>query len=302
MEFKRPMLAVALKKPDYQKLRFPYLASKKIDGIRGTVIRGRDGLPVLVSRKKIKIPNLHTQRLFAREEFMGLDGELAVGPPNAKDLMQRTLSGIMSEEGEPDVTFHVFDKWDKVGPYYLRAVAARERLVDADKSLAWVSHTVVNNLNELERLEDRYIKEGYEGMMLREPHGPYKMNRSTLREGYLLKVKRFEDTEAEVIGTYEQERNENEATVDETGYTKRSHHQAGKVGKGVLGGLELRDLKTGIEFKLGTGFTDEQRRNLWEGRKYLIGKIVTYRHFPITGVKDKPRQPRFKCFRDRRDM
>src|SRR5690606_1152285 len=117
--------------------------------------------------------------------------------------------------------------------------------------------------------------------------GPYKQGRSTFKEGHLLKIKRFEDGEAEVVGVEEQMHNTNEATLDERGYTKRSTHKDGKVGAGVLGSLLVRDTKTGEEFGIGTGFTMEQRNNLWEGRQYLIGKIVHYRHFPV-GRKDAP--------------
>jgi DNA ligase-1 len=145
---------------------------------------------------------------------------------------------------------------------------------------------------------------GYEGAIVRDPRAPYKEGRSTVKQGWMLKVKRFADDEAEVIGTVEQMRNDNEATVDELGYTKRSHHKEGKTAAGVLGALSVRGTTgqfKGVEFEIGTGFTAEQRRNLWAGREYLIGKLVSYKYFPV-GVKDKPRFPTFKAFRDRRDI
>ena len=50
--------------------------------------------------------------MFGREEYNGLDGELIVGEPNAVDVYRTTNSGVMSADGEPDVKFYVFDRWD----------------------------------------------------------------------------------------------------------------------------------------------------------------------------------------------
>lgn len=307
MELIRPMLASPTKPKDLQTLRFPLLASAKIDGIRALCRRNPEtGKPELVSRTLKLIPNKATQERFAREEYVGLDGELVVGLPTDKNLMQQTTSGVMSEDGDPNAQWYVFDKWDVLNdedydlgfaPYFIRAKIAKHHAVG--EGVWWVGHPVIHNLNELYALEESWVNEGYEGMMLRDPNGPYKMNRSTLREGYLLKVKRFEDDEAEVIGYKEQETNNNEATMDERGFTKRSTHQAGKVAAGILGALLVRGISgrwNGVEFEVGTGLTREQRINLWEGRKYLNGKVITYKHFPI-GVKDKPRFPTFKSFR-----
>ena len=121
----------------------------------------------------------------------------------------------------------------------------------------------------------------------------------------MLKVKRFTDSEAEIVGAYELLHNNNEATIDARGFTKRSTHAANKEASGVLGGFNVRDIYSGVEFDLGTGFTLEQRKNLWQAwsnnHNYLIGKLCKYKHFPI-GVVDKPRHPIFLGFRDRRDV
>jgi DNA ligase-1 len=247
-----------------------------------------------------QIPNLYTQRMFQQACFEGLDGELVVGNPYDKNLMQQTQSGVMSVDGEPDVSWHIFDKWDAPEEYRFRAHCAK-LLTRPSEGVVWVPHRVVRSFDDIKLLEEIALNAGYEGIMLRDPNGPYKQGRSTLREGYLLKVKRFEDSEAEVVGFKEQMRNDNVATTDARGYTKRSTHAEGKSAAGVLGALLVRDIHSGVEFDIGTGFTAEQRANLWEGRKYLIGKIAKYKHFPI-GVVDAPRFPTFIGWRDRRDM
>lgn len=296
IELIRPMLAVALK--DVNTAPLPMLASAKIDGIRalGQVNK-------LVSRTLKDIPNIATQEYFG-PVCHGLDGELVVGNPWDKNLMQQTNSGVMSEHGDPEAKWYIFDVWDMPAdtPYYIRAREAKARVQEINNPrVVWHPQVIVNALPELKQLEENTVALGYEGLMLRSINGPYKMNRSTLREGYLLKVKRFEDSEAIILGVKELETNTNEATTDERGFTKRSSHKAGKEAAGVLGALLVKDTKTGVEFEVGTGFTAEQRKNLWEGRRFLPGMIVCYKHFPI-GVKDKPRFPTFKAFRDKRDM
>ncbi len=295
MELTKVMLAVKAK--DFESLRYPLLASPKIDGVRGTV-----KAESLLSRTMTAIPNRYTQSLFGHPLFSGLDGELVVGTPNHPNCMQNTMSGVMSQDGEPDVKWYVFDDWSSGKPYIHRARQAKDRVNEIDDPrLVWLPQTPVHNAEQLFAYEEAKLSEGFEGVILRAPDGPYKQNRSTVKEGYMLKLKRFEDSEAEILDYFELMHNDNEATTDARGYTKRATHQENKRAAGVLGGFHVRDIYTDVEFDLGTGFTAEQRKNLWEGRKYLKGKLVKYKHFPI-GVVDKPRHPIFLGFRDRRDI
>jgi DNA ligase-1 len=230
-----------------------------------------------------------------------LDGELVVGDPTAKDVFQATSSGVMSIEGRPEVTFFVFDDFLHAGPFKARLQSAEARI---DAKLRFgpvelVPHTLVEDLADLDHHEWRYLTMGYEGVMLRHPAGPYKHGRSTAKEAWLLKVKRFEDGEAVVLGSTELMHNANEAKRNELGHLERSSHKAGKVGRQRLGALVVRDLKTKVEFEIGTGFTDQQRQDLW-GRD-LVGSVVKYKFQP-TGVKTKPRFPVFLGFRSEVDM
>lgn len=290
-----PMLATPASEPELRALRWPKLLSPKVDGVRALCVRSAaSGAPVVVSRKLLPIPNKHVQHLFAREEYVGLDGELAVGNLTDKNLMQQTTSGVMSVEGEPDVKWAIFDRWDIDEPYAKRAQSAKFA------SPLWLPQHAVRSYDEVMARESELLDLGYEGAILRDPYAPYKHGRSTLREEYLVKVKRFVDSEAIVTGFEELEHNLNEATLNELGHTKRSSHQGNKVAAGMLGVLIGWDYKYNWEVK-ASGFTKEQALNLWAGRQYLLERPFTYKFFPI-GVKDKPRHPIFKAFRDRRDM
>lgn len=287
----KPMLADKL--PDGALPKFPCLVSPKLDGVRCVI--GADG--VAYSRKLKPIPNRHVQKLFSKKKFAGLDGELTVGPANGKDVFRDTMSGVMSEDGEPDVIFNVFDKINVLGTGFNMRFA---KLPFDDAALHVVEHGVCVNEAALLNAETKFLADGYEGLMIRSLEGPYKFGRSTVREGYLLKLKRFADAEAEVIGYEELQHNENVQERDALGHAKRSTKKAGKVGAGMLGTLLCRDVTTGIEFGIGGGFTEAQRIELWEVRETLPGQLAKYKFFP-TGSKEAPRFPTWLGMRDRRD-
>jgi DNA ligase-1 len=203
----------------------------------------------------------------------------------------------------------VFDRWDMPEAPY----SERFRCVDEWHRCYRVEHHYVSYAQQITDLEERYLAAGFEGVMIRDPDGPYKQGRSTTREGWLLKVKRFEDSEALVIGMEEKMHNANEATVNALGHTERSSHIANLKPMDTLGALIVRDIKTGVEFNIGTGFDDMTRKLWWERYKgdgavtmdtsgcTIIRfpepvETVTYTFFP-SGSKDKPRFPVYKGIR-----
>jgi len=71
-----------------------------------------------------------------------------------------------------------------------------------------------------------------------------------------------------------------------------------------MGTLIVRDIKTGVEFEIGTGFTAADRESIWfDYLDYPRAKwpLVKYKHFP-SGAKDKPRHPVFLGWRDKMDV
>lgn len=295
-KFKGPMLAA---KVDAAKLVFPLMASPKIDGVRVTCWDR-----AVLTRSLKDLPNNFVRGELGLAQLHGMDGELVVGPANDPAVFRTTSSGVMSHEGEPRFTLHVFDlvglETFKERFTILQKVVKQVRVIDQLK-IEVVPHQMVMSMQELSALEEHYLAEGYEGLMLRNPQGQYKHGRSTVSEGGLLKLKRFLDAEAEILSVQQLMHNTNEAKRNATGHLERSSHQAGKVGLAQLGALHVRDLKTKVAFDIGTGFTLAQRKELWKMRSALKGKIVNYRYF-AGGVKDKPRFPVFHGFRDRLDL
>jgi DNA ligase-1 len=296
----KPMLAQA---GDPSALSYPVLLQTKLDGIRAVVLNGK-----LVSRNLKPIPNAEIRAAMERPEFEGLDGEIIVGPPEAEGCMQRTTSFVMAESKTDEPwAFYAFDKHNHPGTFRARLEAV-ERVVD---DVTWdtlplfvVDTWVCESPADVEEYEAALLAQGHEGVILRDPNALYKYGRSGKR-GPLIKVKRFIDFEAVVIGVYEELHNANEATKDAFGRTERSSHKANKHGKGTLGGLVLRAINgpcEGIEFRCGTGFDAEQRRMLWDFHTRssefpIVGRTAKIKSFPV-GVKDKPRFPVFLGWRD----
>lgn len=289
-KIQKPMLAGNF---DPQKAKFPYIATPKIDGIRFLMIDG-----VAVSRTFKPIRNKHIQSLLSQYLPDGVDGELTSG-----DTFQSSTSAVMTIEGEPEFKCWIFDYVDPesntIAPWMNRIEVASDiifKILPPFNFKVLDGGYIVRDLKDLERYETYWLSEGYEGVMLRDPMGTYKFGRSTVNDNILLKVKRFEDDEAELIAIEEKMSNQNAAEKDAFGRTKRSSSLEGMVGANTAGTLIVRN-KDGLEFGIGSGLTDELRNEIWNNKEKYIGKLVKYKYFP-QGVKELPRHPVFLAFRD----
>jgi DNA ligase-1 len=299
---------LADKVTDVASLRFPVLASKKLDGVRCLV---QDG--ILVSRTLKPIPNVNVQAKF-KGLPEGTDGELIVGDPRDPEAYRRTVSVVMSDDKPLNffgstVTFHVFDQFlaDAL-PFEIRLINICDQIALLGDKLThdvqMVGHATINNPEELARLEEAWLTEGYEGVMIRDPQGPYKQGRSSEKQGWLLKLKQFEDGEARVVNFVEECENTNTATKNALGRTERSTAKAGMVGKGRLGKFEVVGIGgtyDGVEFSVGGGFTAAMRQEFWQQMPMLKGRILKFKYF-ASGSKERPRFPVFLGWRDERDM
>ena len=192
----RPMLAA-----DFHgaSLRWPYLGSPKLDGIRCIV---KDGTAFTRSLKQVR--NQYIQRYIAKYQdlLQHADGELVVGPSNDHGVYNVTNSGVMSADGEPDFHFYVFDMVDDTGKTFLhrQQIMSNRLAALAAPRISWLPQQYLPSQDELMAYEERIVDLGYEGVMLRSPTSLYKLGRATPKEATLLKLKRFLDAEAEIIG------------------------------------------------------------------------------------------------------
>ena len=290
----RPLLSCEV---PLDKVKFPIYISTKFDGIRALVIDG-----VVYSRSLKPIRNKHVQKLFGKPEYNGFDGELIVGDVYAKDVFQKTTSGVMSEDGTPAVTFHVFDLWSMpTFDYEYRQRELQDILLNSEE-YEGVVYTMIHKCQTVENLEFFLNHEknvGGEGLIGRSPNGVYKYGRSTPREQLSIKFKFFEQGEFEVVGFNERMHNTNEQKRDELGYAERSSAKEGLVPTNTLGSLVLKYNDT--TFSCGTGFDDKLRKEIWDNKELYLGKLASIRYMSV-GSKDLPRCPSFVWFRHAEDI
>ncbi len=291
---------LAGKVEDPSTIRYPVLASPKLDGIRFHVIDG-----VVVSRNLLPFRNAKLQKKFGKKKYSGLDGEIMCGDPTDPKAFRRAAVANSLDGDIKEVVFHVFDDFSNPTLRFdTRLRSARQVVGESPHSgLRMVPHVEIKTADDLLQFESECLAAGYEGVMIRDPKGPYKYGRSTAREGYLLKLKQFHDSEAVILDAEEKMHNANEKTLLRAGKAVRNTRKEGKVPMGVLGSVTVRDLHTGVEFSVGSGFVDSERQALWADHQSgrLAGRIIRYQYFP-TGSKDKPRFPTFQGFRDEGDI
>lgn len=293
----KPMLSANVE-GDLSQVKFPVLASPKLDGIRITIVEGQ-----VLTRSLKPVPNKYINSKLNDPRLNGYDGEIIVGDIADPELYRKTMSAVMSEDGEPDFTFLVFDN------YLLSNMGFANRLREVALEMAelklpfldCVVHHEVKDKEALAELENKFIGQKYEGLMMRKPNGLYKQGRSTLKEFGLVKWVRVETEEGEVVGFEERMHNANEAKINALGHTERSSHKANKIGRGDLGTLLLKNPKYTELVRVGTGFTDVERAEIWNNKEKFLGKSATYQYRPY-GAYDAPRFAAFKGFRDERDM
>jgi len=296
----KPMLAETLEDPS--SVNFPIIASPKLDGIRCIKTNNR-----ALTRSFKPIPNNFIRTQIENNFPDGVDGEIMLADHSFNDIS----SAVMSENGTPDFIYYVFDYVISTSslnmPYKDRLT--KLPLLANIPNCQILPHKLINSTEELLKYENECIEAGYEGVMIRDPLGPYKCGCSTLKEGYLLKLKQFEHFEVVVTGFIEQMHNENKAEKNQLGLTKRSTAKAGlkpadTLGKFVVKSLaKVLDIEVGSELRIGSGegLTKALRKQVWENKLDYVGKIIRCK-YQSKGAKNKPRFITFSGFRDERDM
>jgi len=213
--------------------------SEKLDGIRAYW----DG-ETFVSRLG--------NRFFAPDWFVEdlpadtLDGELWVG----RKMFQKTTSIVRSGAGGEEwkkVQYVVFDAPNAKGAFEARVAHAQKVIEKSGAPHArWHEHVRCDGIDHLRDELARVEALGAEGLMLRKPGSKYDVGRSHS----LLKVKTFHDAEATVVG----------------------HAPGSGKHKNRLGAL-IVELHGGIQFNVGTGFTDAERE-----APPAIGAVITFRY------------------------
>ncbi|WP_104046773.1 DNA ligase [Vibrio jasicida] len=231
-----------------------YWYSEKLDGIRaywtGQHLVTRNG-------NRIYAPEWFTKLL----PDYPLDGELWAGRGNFHLVQQTVLDKTPVEGAWRRIDFMVFDMPYSAGDYQKRYYNIQDLVFTIDAPhIKYVEHRAIQDEKHLFTQLDRISQSDGEGVMLRKVSSRYQAGRGS----DLLKLKRYEDAEALVLG-----------------------YKPG-TGRllGMMGALLVR-LADGTEFYIGSGFTDDVRKS-----PPRIGSTITFRYNGFTH-NGKPRFARF---------
>lgn len=231
-----------------------YLVSEKLDGVRAVWDGER---LVFRSGRPIHAPDWFIEALPKK----ALDGELWMGRGSFERVSGIVRREVPDDEEWRQVRYMIFELPGVEGTFRERAAAIRALV--SETNVPWlgaIEQLPVVDRDELQQRFKRVLAAGGEGLVLHLADARYLTGRSDV----LLKMKPWADAEGVVIA-----------------------HQPGK-GKyaGVLGALKLR-LADGRELLLGSGFTDQQRRE-----PPAVGATVTFRYRDLT----RKGLPRFATF------
>jgi DNA ligase-1 len=205
----KPMLAQVLE-DRIEELQFPCIVQPKLDGMR-LISVCHNGSIKLYSRTQKEITTLPhiIEQLAKLIPVLGsdwvLDGEAY--NQDLKEDFNRLIGIIKRDEKHEDskiIQYHIYDIPSYVASTserlsYLAGVLHSEGINSDDIShLVHVPHTSVLSKQQIDDHLEKYLSEGYEGLMVRS-EGPYENKRSK----YLLKYKKFQDEEFTVVGVEE---------------------------------------------------------------------------------------------------
>lgn len=268
----------------------------KLDGVRVLAFVKPNGVVDMFSRNGKEFHNFghiaeQIQTVVKNNPFDGpmvLDGE--VMSANFQDLMKQVHRKDNVAAG--DAVLHLFDiipagffrkgRWDK--PQHERSEMVKQWVESNKDQLPNVSVLDWESLDlDTDEGQSRFVElnkaavdGGYEGVMIKDVDAPYECKRSHS----WLKAKPFI-----------------EVTLEVTEIEQGTGRNEGRLGAFVCKG---EDDGKQIQVNVGSGFTDVNRDDFWQGRDSIIGHLVEVRADAVTQNQDGTfslRFPRFLRFR-----
>jgi len=255
-----PMLAH--KYNDYKdNIKFPVLVSPKIDGCR--MVAQKNGLWTRNGKPYVSCPHIIEllKPIFDIHPTWVIDGEVYSHDNNFEkiiSLVKRTKPTITDlKDSEDMVKLWIFDgltEYKTMG-FWTRFDKIKNEIKnlipDYKKHIVFVENEIANSHEEVVKAHDKYVSQGYEGVMIRVADSEYENKRSK----HLLKLKAFLDDEYEIIDIIE-------------GKGNRS---------GMAGNLELK-MPNGKTFSAGIRGGEDYYKELLKNKNKLIGKNTTIRY------------------------
>jgi DNA ligase-1 len=261
-----PMLAHRYDKHS-SKIKFPCWVQPKLDGVR-MIAKKESGNILMWSRKgkEMVIPD----KIAAQLELMLSEGQCVDGEIYVHDWsFQRIISAVKKKRADTErLEYHIYDSphpslsfEERVPvttvntttfPVYCRDWNGKSFPL---KNIKFVETVDIDDQEEFDFYESKFISDGYEGMMVRNQNSLYKYKH---RSYDLQKVKRFVDKEFKIIG--------------------------GKDGTGRETGLVIFKCVTndGSEFDVRPMGTHKDRAEIYMNLSSYIGKDLTVKYQELT--------------------
>ena len=248
------------------KIKFPAYVQLKMDGMRFNAIvrdgkcefRSRNGKEILL------LGNLEQEFIkLADGKNVVFDGELLV-KENGKILDRQTGNGILNKANKGTITAEDAAKvcatvWDIIpydefiigkGKYDYHTRFSVLESLSLPKKIQLVESTVVASLDEAQVIFEKYLAEGQEGIILKVMNGIWEDKRSKGQ----IKFKGELECDLKIVGTEE---------------------GTGKYA-GMLGAIICESSDGVVKTRVGSGFSDKQRKELIPDD--LIGRIAAVKY------------------------
>ena len=258
VKFYSPMLAHPFNKKK-KEIKYPCFVQPKLDGVRCVAVEDK-----LYSRNGIPIQYLdHIKKeLKYNKDKLILDGELYTDDINFEKivgLVKKTKKMTPEEEQNSlKLYLNVFDYIDTDLPFEER-LKNLNKFFQKNKTLKYIKQVKTEECTSEEKVMDfldKYTKEGFEGVIIRNKKGKYAEN---ARSNHLQKLKKFIDEEFEIID-----------------YTTPSS------GKEVGCVVWICKTKEGKKFNVRPLGSYEERKNQYNDGKKYIGKKITVKYQELT--------------------
>lgn len=251
----------------------PFIIQPKLDGERCRALFDARGVVTLLSSEEnviTSVPHINEQLEMSGLCNVELDGELYVHGDSFEHIHSIVSRKVNQHFNSYSMQFHVFDMIEDNVPQQVRLRALDELLkgYEGMDSIIRVPYDfVTSDLETVMNALIGYKACGYEGLIIRHPMAPYVRKRSP----YMMKFKAKKEDIYEIVGFQEE--------ISIHGHPKNS------LGAVICKGDD------GTHFKVGSGFTQEQRVEFWKYRDTLVGKYARVQYQHITTKGKVPRFP-----------
>lgn len=304
---------------DLKTLSYPLLASTKMDGCRLLFKQGK-----IVTRSLKELPNIQLNqkfesiRKYSEEKDWILDGEVFApripfqfivscfmtedyddkkSIKKWAELCQEHDYFVSRQEVLDKLKFYCFDYFETDTRFAIRIDIVHEIATNFKDLMVPVIHRIVKSFEEVNSYFEDVLKDGYEGLILRNPNSYYKCGRCTIKENIAYKVKPWATIDSKIIGFIQatQVNEDAEKTVNELGRSRTSKRQEDRhaIDKAQAFVVDFN----GKELSVPISMPDEKKEYIWNHQDEYLNKYVEYKYMTV-GMKDLPRIPKMIRMRE----